>query len=195
MKESARAALTYVRGRAVLLGLDDGFHERQDLHIHLPGGAIPKDGPSAGITMATAIISALTGRPVRHDVAMTGEVTLRGRVLPVGGVKEKVLAAHRAGVTTVVLPRRNLKDLDDVPDEARDALRLVPVESMDEVLGVALQSRRAASSADEPAAQPHLLPSTLTGRTPHPPLAIADPLPAGGRVARPRARRAAAVAP
>jgi ATP-dependent Lon protease len=189
MKESAQAALTYARARAGALGLPEGFHERQDLHVHLPGGAIPKDGPSAGITMAVAIVSALTGRPVRRDVAMTGEITLRGRVLPVGGIKEKVLAAHRAGLSTVVLPRRNLRDLDEVPAEALDVLRVVPVETMDEVVAATLQARHPLS-VDEALALP-----SLGGRIPHPPLSIAEPLPAASRVARPRARRAVAVAP
>jgi ATP-dependent Lon protease len=189
MKESAQAALTYARARADALGLPAGFHEREDLHIHLPAGAIPKDGPSAGITMAVAIVSALTGRQVRRDVAMTGEITLRGRVLPVGGVKEKVLAAHRAGLTTVILPRRNLKDLDEVSPEVRDALHVVPVDAMDEVIQMALHGRRVVGGGEE------LAPPIMGSRMPHPPLPIADPLPATGRVARPRARRAVAVAP
>ncbi len=189
MKESAQAAITYARARAALLGLPESFHERQDLHVHLPAGAIPKDGPSAGVTMAVAIISALTGRPVRRDVAMTGEITLRGRVLPVGGVKEKVLAAHRAGLSTVILPRRNLKDLDEVAPAIRDILHFVPVDAMDDVMDVALHGSRHHTSGGEPSSSP------LTTRTPHPPLAISDPLPAAGRVARPRTRRAVAVAP
>ncbi|MBV8694676.1 MAG: endopeptidase La, partial [Ktedonobacteraceae bacterium] len=114
-------------------------YEKYDVHLHLPAGAVPKDGPSAGITMATALISALTQRPARRDVAMTGEITLRGRVLPVGGVKEKVLAAHRAGIKTFVLPKRNMKDVDDVPREIFQELHFVPVERMDDVIAVALQ--------------------------------------------------------
>ena len=126
MKESARIALSYVRGHADALGLaDDAFAERE-FHIHVPAGAIPKDGPSAGITMTTALVSLLTGRPVKHTVGMTGEVTLQGRVLPIGGLKQKVLAAHAAGLTDVVIPERNRADLDDVPDEVREELRLPP---------------------------------------------------------------------
>jgi ATP-dependent Lon protease len=187
MRESAHAAMTYVRSRATDLELAPDFYERQDLHVHLPGGGIPKDGPSAGITMAAAIVSALTGRQVRRDVAMTGEITLRGRVLPVGGVKEKVLAAHRAGMKTVLLPRRNLKDLDEVPAEVKDELQLVPVDVMDEVLGLALHPWHADCVGE---AAP-----LVTQRPLHPPRLIADPLPAMPRVARPRSRRAIAVAP
>ncbi len=139
MKESATAALSYLRSRAQTLGLPERFHEKIDIHIHVPAGGVPKDGPSAGITMATALISALTRRPVRRDVAMTGEITLRGRVLPVGGLKEKILAAHRAGITTFIMPRRNAADLEDIPATVRRALRFVLVTSMDEVLPVALR--------------------------------------------------------
>lgn len=138
MRESAQAGYTYVRARARELTVPEDFHEKQDVHIHVPEGAIPKDGPSAGITMATALASALSGRAVRRDVAMTGEITLRGRVLPVGGIKEKVLAAHRAGIKTVILPEENRKDLEEIPRHVRRSLRFVFVRSMDEVLAEAL---------------------------------------------------------
>jgi ATP-dependent Lon protease len=140
MKESAQAALSYARLRASDLGLAPRFYETMDVHIHVPAGAIPKDGPSAGITMATALVSGLTRRPSHREVAMTGEITLRGRVLPVGGIREKVVAAHRAGIKTFVLPRQNMKDLDEVPEDARRELTFVPVEMMDEVLTVALHT-------------------------------------------------------
>lgn len=139
MRESAQAGFSYIRSRARELGLDPMFHESVDIHMHVPEGATPKDGPSAGITIAVALASALTGRPVRHDVAMTGEITLRGRVLPVGGVKEKVLAAHRAGTEIIVLPRENAKDLEEIPTHIRRQLDLRLVEHMDEVLGLALR--------------------------------------------------------
>ena len=137
MRESAQAALSFARSRRRWLQLDKDFVEHRDIHMHLPAGGIPKDGPSAGITMATALISALTGREVRADVAMTGEITLRGRVLPIGGLKEKVLAAHRGGIRTIVLPARNRKDLFDVPEDVQEALEIVFVEHMEEVLNVA----------------------------------------------------------
>ncbi len=138
MKESAQAALTYVRSRAAELKLDEEAFRHLDLHIHVPAGAVPKDGPSAGITIATALASALTRRPVRKDVAMTGEITLRGRVLPVGGIKEKTLAAHRAGIRTVILPEENRKDLEDVPEAVRAEMQFMHVRHMDEVLKIAL---------------------------------------------------------
>jgi len=141
MKESARAGLSYIRARTDELHLDKKDFENRTLHIHVPAGATPKDGPSAGVTMATAMASLLTGRPVRRDLAMTGEITLRGRVLPIGGLKSKLLAAHLAGVKTVLIPKRNEKDLVDVPEEVRNELRIVPVETMDEVLSEALIDR------------------------------------------------------
>ncbi|MCS7191338.1 MAG: endopeptidase La, partial [Fimbriimonadales bacterium] len=138
MKESAQAAMTYIRSRAIHLGIDPEFYRNRDIHIHVPEGAIPKDGPSAGITMATALASALMGRPVRRDIAMTGEITLRGRVLPVGGIKEKVIAAHRAGIYEVILPAENEPDLDDIPEHVREQMTFHLVRHMDEVLPLAL---------------------------------------------------------
>jgi len=142
MRESAQAALSYVRAHAKDYGIPERFFEQSDLHIHVPAGAVPKDGPSAGITIVTALVSLLTDRPVRPDVGMTGEITLRGKVLPVGGIKEKVLAAHRVGLRTVILPKRNEKDLEDVPEDVRQAMQFVLVETIDEALAVALQDRR-----------------------------------------------------
>jgi ATP-dependent Lon protease len=139
MKESARIALSYVRGHAEQLGLDEHAFEEREFHVHVPAGAIPKDGPSAGVTMTIALASLLTGRPVKHTVGMTGEVTLQGRVLPIGGVKQKVLAAHAAGLTEVVLPERNRADLDDVPDEVRNVMTFHPVMTVEEALALALE--------------------------------------------------------
>ncbi len=138
MQESGQAALTYIKARAATLGIDLEVFERMDIHLHMPEGAIPKDGPSAGITIATAMISALTGRPVYRNVGMTGEITLRGRILPIGGVREKVLAAHRAGLRIVLLPEKNLKDLHDVPKTVRSELKIIPVTHMDQVVDVAV---------------------------------------------------------
>src|SRR5215469_13621791 len=135
---SVQAAMSYVRSRADRFGIDRRFAETSDIHIHLPEGAIPKDGPSAGVTMATALVSALAKIPVRRDVAMTGEITLRGRVLPIGGLKEKTLAAHRAGIKTILIPKENRKDLREIPKRIREAMRIVQVEFVDEVLREAL---------------------------------------------------------
>ena len=134
MKESAQAGLSYIRSRAERFAIPEDFYEKNDIHIHLPEGAVPKDGPSAGITMATAMVSALTNRKVRSDVAMTGEITLRGRVLPIGGLKEKVLAAYREGMHTIILPKDNIRDIEEIPKTIRERIQFVPVTSMDEVL-------------------------------------------------------------
>ncbi len=140
MRESAQAALSYVRSRADQFGVTAEFFAKHDIHLHVPAGAVPKDGPSAGVTMATALASLLTGRVVRNDLAMTGEITLRGQVLPVGGIKEKVLAAHRAGLKTVVLPNRNEKDLEDLPQEVRESMKFILVEKVDQVFDAALKA-------------------------------------------------------
>jgi ATP-dependent Lon protease len=141
MQESGQAALTYVKSRAAQLGIDLEVFERMDIHVHMPEGAIPKDGPSAGITLATALVSALTGRPVYKEVGMTGEITLRGRVLPIGGLREKVLAAHRAGLKVVLVPEKNMKDLVDVPKKVREDLKIIPIQHMDQVLELAIASQ------------------------------------------------------
>jgi ATP-dependent Lon protease len=139
MKESIQAALTVLRSRSATLGLKENFHENSDLHVHVPEGATPKDGPSAGIGMCTALVSVLTGIPVRKDVAMTGEITLRGQVLPIGGLKEKLLAAHRGDIKTVIIPKDNERDLKEIPDNIKADLQIKPVKWIDEVLEIALQ--------------------------------------------------------
>jgi len=138
MKESAQAAVSYVRSRADQLQIDSMFYKKKDIHIHIPEGAIPKDGPSAGISMCTSIVSAITKKPVSREIAMTGEITLRGHVLPIGGLKEKILAAHRGGIKKVLIPKENEKDLQDIPATVSKQIEIVLVEHMDEVLPHAL---------------------------------------------------------
>jgi len=164
MQESAHAAMSFVRSRAEDYGIPKDFNRRLDVHIHVPEGAIPKDGPSAGITMCTALVSALSKIAVRRDVAMTGEITLRGKVLPIGGVKEKLLAAHRIGITTIILPRENEKDLADVPKNVLDVLQVVLVSHIDEVLKIALAPPEspAPREAVEPPAESLDLPGGMT---------------------------------
>jgi len=152
MKESVEAALSHIRTRALQLAIAESFFETHDIHVHVPGGAVPKDGPSAGVTIAVALASALTGRLVRDDVAMTGEITLRGKVLPVGGVKEKVLGAHRAGLRTVLLPRRNDADLDELPEQVRTEMTFILLDSLDEALDTVLTKPSAIS--DQPPTGP-----------------------------------------
>ena len=148
MQESARTALSVIRSRAERYGLPKDFHKKIDIHLHVPEGAIPKDGPSAGITLATALLSALSDVPVRSDVAMTGEITLRGKVLPIGGVKEKVLAAHRAGIFNLVMPVDNEKDLSEIPDEIRRQLSIKLVDKVEDVFATALTSPPRMASDD-----------------------------------------------
>jgi ATP-dependent Lon protease len=160
MKESASAAISYARARATALGIDREFYRSRDLHVHIPAGATPKDGPSAGIAIATALVSALTGVPVRGSVAMTGEITLRGRVLGIGGLKEKAVAAHRNRVAHVIIPHENVRDLDELPEEVRVAVSFHPVKTMDEVLTLALArdvlaDAAAAIASGAPAAVAH----------------------------------------
>jgi ATP-dependent Lon protease len=180
MKESARAGLSYIRARTKELGIDPAVFEKQTLHIHVPAGATPKDGPSAGVTMATAMASLLTGKPVRRDLAMTGEITLRGRVLAIGGLKSKLLAAHLAGVKTVLIPKRNEKDMVDVPDDVRSQLTIVPVETMDEVLAHALiaEARPAGRiKAERAARQKRVAPRSRRSRRPEEAPVAATPPP------------------
>jgi ATP-dependent Lon protease len=154
MQESAQAAMSYVRSKAEEFGINKEFNRKTDVHVHVPEGAIPKDGPSAGITLATALVSALTRVAVRKDVAMTGEITLRGKVLPIGGVKEKVLAAHRAGIKNIILPKDNEKDLADIPKNVLDTLNVYMVQQMDEVLKIALAEPLAGRIPAPEAAEP-----------------------------------------
>ena len=142
MKESAHAALSFIRSQADRLGIQGDFYQSKDIHVHFPEGAVPKDGPSAGIAITTAMVSALTGAPVRREIAMTGEVTLRGRVLHIGGLKEKTMAALRSGITTVLIPKDNVRDLEEIDQTVRAALRFVPVETVDQVFAAALCPER-----------------------------------------------------
>jgi ATP-dependent Lon protease len=170
MTESVAAALSFVKARAPSYGIKPSLFQRKDVHIHLPEGAVPKDGPSAGIGMVTAMVSTLTGIAVRRDVAMTGEVTLRGRVLPIGGLKEKLLAALRGNITTVLIPQENEKDLGEIPDNVKQGLHIVPVTHVDEVLALALASPLAPiewSEADELAAMPPPAPGETDGAVRH----------------------------
>jgi ATP-dependent Lon protease len=168
MQESAQAALSYIRGRALALGLSREFYRNLDIHLHVPEGAIPKDGPSAGITMATALASALTKIPVRRDIAMTGEITLRGKVLPIGGLKEKLLAALRAGIFEAILPKSNEKDVSELPDNIKNSMKLHFVDSMDEVLALALEGPLPAAIASEGEVLAAVPPATaeITGSVP-----------------------------
>jgi ATP-dependent Lon protease len=154
MKESVEAARTVVRARARRLGIRDEIFEKTDLHVHFPEGATPKDGPSAGIAITTSIVSAMSGIPVRADVAMTGEITLRGEVLAIGGLKEKLLAAHRGGIKTVLIPEENVKDLAEIPDNVKNRLEIVPVKWIDKVLEVALERQPVPLTDEEAAANP-----------------------------------------
>jgi ATP-dependent Lon protease len=182
MQESARAAVSHLRSAADSLGLPADLFKKHDLHVHVPAGAIPKDGPSAGVTMATAILSAIRKQPVRSDVAMTGEITLSGAVLPVGGIREKVLAARRYGITTFVLPERNAVDIPELPEEVRADMTFVPVRTIEEVLAVALPASEAPPVAEAPA------PEGTADSTPVPDAAeIDEPAPVAVREADPAA--------
>jgi ATP-dependent Lon protease len=156
MKESASAALSYIRARSVELGIDKDFPKGMDIHIHIPAGATPKDGPSAGIAIACALVSAVTGKPLRGDVALTGEITLRGRVLPIGGLKEKAVAAHRHNIKHVIIPAMNMREVEEFPEEVRSGIVFHPVKTMDEALRVALRSEPVRKSAATTAVQTHI---------------------------------------
>jgi len=168
MQESAQAALSYVRSRADELGLERDFYQRVDIHIHVPEGATPKDGPSAGITMATALVSALTKIPVRNDLAMTGEVTLRGRILPIGGLKEKVLAAHRGGIKVVLIPAENEKDVREIPPTILRSIKIEPVDHMDQVLRRALVLENPQDFLKRPVAPTEVVPPPFEAPAPAP---------------------------
>lgn len=167
MKESCKAAITYIRSRADKLGIDPEFHRKRDIHIHFPEGAVPKDGPSAGITICIGVISALTGIPVRRDLAMTGEITLRGRILPIGGLKEKTMAALRAGVSTVIIPAENEPDLDEIDQDVRARLKFVTADHVDSILDIALNRRAVEPEEDE-------APELASAQTPPPPVAAGE---------------------
>jgi ATP-dependent Lon protease len=175
MKESVEAARSVVRSRSRRLGIKDEAFEKRDIHIHVPDGATPKDGPSAGAAMTTALVSVLCGIPVRADVAMTGEITLRGEVTAIGGLKEKLLAAHRGGVKTVLIPEENVKDLQDIPENAKNNLEIVPVRWIDQVLAIALERVPEALADDEPAAT--AAPVAAATSDVAPPAVAADGLP------------------
>jgi ATP-dependent Lon protease len=167
MQESVSAAISYVRSRSINFGIKPTLFEKRDIHVHVPEGATPKDGPSAGIAMATSIVSVLTGIPIRRDVAMTGEITLRGRVLPIGGLKEKLLAALRAGIKTVFIPKDNEKDLAEIPDNVKRHLKLIPVAHVDEVISQALVRKPEAIVWEEPAEPAAVTPAAATPALPH----------------------------
>jgi ATP-dependent Lon protease len=168
MKESARAALTWIKAHGAELGIAPERFEKSGLHIHVPAGAIPKDGPSAGVTMATAIVSALTGIPVRKEVAMTGEITLRGRVLPIGGLKSKALAAHASGARVVLIPKKNEKDLPEIPEEIRKSLKIIPVETIGQVLEHALRRKPKPLPANHGTPRPPRIPVRSPGASGRP---------------------------
>jgi len=183
MRESARAALSWIRSHAAALGIEREVFEKNTLHIHVPAGATPKDGPSAGITMATAMVSAFTGIPVRKDVAMTGEITLRGRVLPIGGLKQKILAAHLSGAKIVIIPRKNEKDLRDIPEEIRKQIKIIPVDSSEQALDAALRRKPVPLAPKPPVATklepaPKEEPVEPSGRVRRPPFPPGDQPPA-----------------
>ena len=167
MQESVSAALSYVRSRATSFGIKPTLFEKRDIHVHVPEGATPKDGPSAGVAMATSIISVMTGIPVRRDVAMTGEITLRGRVLPIGGLKEKLLAALRAGITTVFIPKENEKDLVEIADNVKKSLKVIAVSHVDEVISQALARKPEAIEWEEPIEPVVVPPVQPTAHLPH----------------------------
>jgi ATP-dependent Lon protease len=162
MKESAQAALSIVKNRAAALGIDAGRFEKNDIHIHVPAGAIPKDGPSAGVAIFMALVSLMTERTVRSDTAMTGEISLRGLVLPVGGIKEKVVGAHRAGIKRIMLPARNRKDYDDIPEIARREIEFIWLERVEQAVAAALEPKKPAENA--PAAAPQLAGAEAQGK-------------------------------
>ena len=167
MQESVSAALSYVRSRSIKYGIKPTLFEKRDIHVHVPEGATPKDGPSAGVAMATSLVSVLTGIPVRRDIAMTGEITLRGRVLPIGGLKEKLLAALRSGITTVFIPKDNEKDLAEIPDNVKKGLKIIAVADVDEVIAQALARRPEAIEWEEPSEAPVTVAQPATSSLPH----------------------------